>query len=62
MVNTIDREDVINVASSINKTLTEEQITKVMHMYQYEEECDPTGTWNLIVEHCIHQITTDEKR
>jgi hypothetical protein len=56
MVSNISREDVLIVGHSINKRLTEEQVNKVLHMYPHEEECDPTGTWNLIVEHCIHQV------
>lgn len=56
MVSNISREDVLIVGHSINKKLTEEQVNKVLHMYPHEEECDPTGTWNLIVEHCIHQV------
>lgn len=60
MVSNIGRTDVLVVANSINKKLTEEQINKVILMYPHEEECDPTGTWNLIVEHCIYSIL-DEK-
>ena len=60
MVSTIDKEDVLNVAQSINKELTEEQVTKVLHMYPHEEECDATGTWNLIVEHCIYQVINED--
>jgi hypothetical protein len=56
MVSNISREDVLIVGHSINKRLTEEQVNKVLHMYPHEEECDPTGTWNLIIEHCIHQV------
>lgn len=60
MVSNIGRTDVLVVAKSINKQLTEEQVNKVILMYPHEEECDPTGTWNLIVEHCIYSIL-DEK-
>lgn len=56
MVSNIDEQDIITVAKSINKELTAEQISKVLHMYPHEEECDPTGNWNLIVEHCIYQV------
>lgn len=62
MASIIDTQDVIDVARSLNVTLSQEQITKVMYLYQHEEECDPTGTWNLIVENCIYQVITDEKR
>ncbi len=56
MVSTISREDVLLVGLSINKRLTEEQVNKIILMYPHEEECDPSGAWNLIVEHCIHQV------
>lgn len=56
MVSNIDREDVLNVAEDLKIILTEEQVSKVMHLYPHEEECDPTATWNLIVENCIYQI------
>ncbi len=60
MVSNIGRTDVLVVANSINKQLSEEQVNKVILMYPHEEECDPTGTWNLIVEHCIYSVL-DEK-
>ena len=59
MISNIDKEDVIYVADGLNVSLTEEQISKVMHLYPHEEECDPSGTWDLIVENCIHQVIND---
>lgn len=59
MVSNIDREDVIEVATRLLIPLTEEQINKVLHVYPHEEECDPTGTWDLIVENCIYQVVND---
>lgn len=56
MVSNIDREDVLDIAESLNISLTEEQINKIILLYPHEEECDPTGTWELIVENCIYQI------
>jgi hypothetical protein len=56
MVSNIDRKDVIRVAESLMIPLTEDQINEVLHMYPHEEECDPSGTWDLIVENCIYQI------
>jgi hypothetical protein len=56
MVSNIDREDVIRVAESLMIPLTEDQINEVLHMYPHEEECDPSGTWDRIVENCIYQI------
>ena len=59
MISNIDKEDVIYVADGLNISLTEEQISKVMHLYPHEEECDITSTWDLIVENCIHQVIND---
>lgn len=56
MVSNIDREDILNVAKSINVFLTEEQINGVFQMYNHEEECDPTATWDLIIENCIYKL------
>jgi len=56
MVSNIGRTDVLVVANSINKKLTEDQVNKILLMYPHEEECDPTGTLNLIVEHCIYSV------
>lgn len=61
MESTIDRQDVILVASSIKKNLTEQQIGQVLYMYNHEEEADPTATWTLIVENCIYQVIDDKK-
>ena len=60
MVSNIGRTDVLVVANSINKQLTEEQVNKVILMYPHEEECDPTETWNLIVENCIYQVINED--
>lgn len=55
----IEREDVIRVAESIGKTLTEEQIDQVLEEYPSWEEQDPTATWNLIVEDLVYFVTLD---
>ena len=52
----ITREDVIEVASSINKTLTDGQIIEVLSLYDNEEENDPTATFDIIIENCIYQV------
>lgn len=52
----IDKEDVIDVAESINVSLSQKQINQVLDMYNHEEECDPTGNWRYITEHCIRQV------
>lgn len=61
MVTTISEIDVLAVADSINKKITTEQVNRVILMYPHEEECDPNGTWNLIVEHCIYQVLNGER-
>lgn len=56
MVSNVSRTDVLIVAQKMRMTLTEEQVKKVMEIYNHEEECDPNGNWNEIVEHCIKQV------
>jgi len=51
----IDVEDVQRVAKDVFKReLTDEEVELVLEHYDGEEEADPTGTWDLIVEHCIY--------
>ena len=52
----IDKEDVLQIAKTINKDLTEEQIQEVISLYDSEEEQDPSATWDLIVEKIIYDI------
>jgi hypothetical protein len=59
MVIGIESEDVMRVADDLNISLTKEQVNKVLHMYAHEEECDPSATWELIVENCIYQIVDE---
>ena len=56
MVSNISVEDIINVAKSINISLTEDEINGVLQMYNHEEDCDPSATWDLIIENCIYQL------
>lgn len=55
----IDKQDVINVAKDLNQVLSQKQINQVLDIYNYEEECDPSGNWRLITEHCIRQVIND---
>jgi len=48
--------DVRNVANRINVAITNDQIMEVLEMYEDESENDPTGRWDLIVEHCIYSV------
>ncbi len=52
----ISEIDVKIVASKMRVNLDNQQINKVMSIYNHEEECDPTGNWSQIVEHCIYQV------
>jgi ribosomal protein S16 len=57
----INKTDVENVAKSINKTLTNAQIEQVLELYPSEQENDPSGTWDLVIEHCIDLVDEDTK-
>jgi len=52
----IEREDVLQVANSLNIELTKEQINEVIMQYPSEAENDPSATWDLIVENIIYNI------
>lgn len=52
--NKISKEDVIDVATSIGKVLTDEEIQDIVENYPWMQEQDPTGTWNLVVEDMIY--------
>lgn len=53
----IERLDVLQIAESINVTLTPEQIAEVIVRYTSAELDDPTATWGLIVEQLIWEVT-----
>ena len=57
MNNQITKENVIEVADSISIKLTDDQINEVLEMYPYDQEQDPTATWDLVVENIIYSIT-----
>ena len=59
MVIGVEPEDVMRVADDLNISLTEQQVSKVLHIYAHEEECDPSATWELIVENCIYNVLND---
>lgn len=59
MVIGVEPEDVMRVADDLNISLTEQQVNKVLHIYAHEEECDPSATWELIVENCIYNVLND---
>ena len=53
--NTVTKEDVLQVASSLKMYPTDEQIQTVIDRYPEGCEQDPTGTWNLIVEQLLYE-------
>jgi hypothetical protein len=53
---TVSELDVQLVASKIKIKLTDEQIQRVIAIYSHEEECDPHGRWDKIVEYCIFRV------
>jgi hypothetical protein len=56
----ITKEDVLRVAKSINKTVTDKQIERILEMYSAWEEIDTTATWDLIVEDVIYFVIFDK--
>lgn len=53
---TLEADDVRMIAGHIKVKLTDAEIDEILEGYDEEEEKDPTATWNLIVEHQIHEI------
>lgn len=54
--NKISKEDVVDIATSIGKVLTDEEIQDIVENYWWNQEEDPTATWNLVVEDMIYFI------
>lgn len=57
----IAEEDVTSVASSVGIRLSKQEIAEVISRYPAEQEQDPGGTWNLVVEHICHCIVSDRE-
>jgi len=53
-VEQITKEDVIQVANSLNIDLTEDRIREVIENYSPED--DPTSNWSEIVESLIYNL------
>lgn len=53
-------EDVLQVANQLGFKPTEEQILEVIEMYPSEQKEDPTGTWDLVVEHCLSMLDVEQ--
>jgi len=52
----ITAQDVQRVANDLTIGITDEQIKMVIDQYNDAQEEDPTATWNLVVEHLIHNL------
>ena len=55
----ITPEDVKSVAEAIKQELTDDEIKYIIDEYPIEEDEDPTGTWDLIVEQIIYRVVKD---
>lgn len=53
----IDRQDIIGIADSIGKQLTETQIDEALSLYPSEADQDPDAEWYLVVEKIVYDIT-----
>lgn len=61
MKNTISKEDVLQVAQSINmKTPSDDIIQEIINEYPGEQEQDPSATWNLVVENQLYSKMSDK--
>lgn len=61
MKNTISKEDVLQVAQSINmKTPSDDIIQEIINEYPGEQEQDPSATWNLVVENQLYAKMSDK--
>ena len=58
----ITREDVLDVATSINVDITEEDVQVILENYEDCQKNDSTSTWNLVIEDMIYSIKNLEYR
>ncbi len=52
----VQPEDVMQVATSLKMNPTPTEVQEVISRYPGEQKQDPTGTWNLVVEHILYQV------
>lgn len=57
-MSSISREDVISIGNSINKQLTEKEISWVLENYINYQNDEPQSTWDLIVERMLYDLPT----
>jgi hypothetical protein len=56
MVGNINERDIMKVASSLSIELNNNQINRIMHLFQYEEECDINACHDVLITDCILQV------
>ena len=61
MQNEISKQDIVNVAQSINKSVSESQINWILENYNSHKKQDPKTNWSLIVENMLYQLPLMEK-
>jgi len=52
----MEKQDVLQVASKLRVKLTDSEIEQVLKDYPVEQELDPSGTWDLVIEQCIYNL------
>jgi len=62
MQNEISKQDIINVATSINKSVSESQINWILENYNSHQKENPQTNWSLIVENMLYQLPLMEKQ
>ena len=56
MVGNINENDVLKVANSLSIELNNSQINRIIHLFQYEEECDINACHEILITDCIFQV------
>ena len=56
MTSTISKIDIINVANSINKKVTDTEINWILENYSSYENEDQESNWSLIVENMLYNL------
>jgi Ca2+-binding EF-hand superfamily protein len=54
--NEISVEDVYNVANDLGIDINQDDVNKVLELYDDELDIDPTATWDLIIENILYKI------
>jgi Ca2+-binding EF-hand superfamily protein len=57
----IGKEDVLQVAKSLKQELTEAEVQEVINRYPFEQDDDPGGTWNLVVEKIMYDLIEERE-